>query len=60
MALKLSKQEWENSDGIPALRTSASELVTAVRDYLREFDNPVPDYVLRRQLRERMAKIVGK
>ena len=35
-------------------------LAEAVRAYLREYDNPVADYVLRRRLRERLAEIVGK
>jgi hypothetical protein len=44
-----------------AIGTTYSEkLEAAVRDYLREYDNPVPDYALRRQLRERMAKLVNK
>ena len=34
--------------------TKADKLAEAVSDYLRECDNPVPDYLHRRNLREHL------
>ncbi len=35
------------------------ELRTAVLAYLNEFDNPVPDTVYRKTLRDKLRKLVG-
>ncbi len=43
-------------------RSISGEFVTlreAVREYLSEVDNPVPDYGFRKTLRDRLRKLVG-
>lgn len=51
---------WEDHDGqslvIDAQR--AAKLILAVRDYLSESDNPVPDASYRRILRNRLRPLV--
>lgn len=36
-----------------------TQLKQAVLDYLSEFDNPAPDYVHRKTLRDRLRKLTG-
>lgn len=35
------------------------ELKTAVLEYLSEMDNPAPDYLYRKVLRDRLRKLTG-
>jgi hypothetical protein len=35
------------------------KLRKAVRDYISEYDNPVPDYALRRSLRNQLRELSG-
>lgn len=41
-------------------RARIVELERAIRDYLAEYGTPVPDYALRKQYRERLAKLVDR
>ena len=52
--VQLSAAEWN------AVTDSIETLESAVRDYLREWDNPVPDYALRLRLRDKLVDLVGK
>lgn len=53
-ANKLESIECRQSETTAAL----TELRAAVTDYLAEFDNPVPDVLYRRQLREKLRDLV--
>jgi hypothetical protein len=40
------------------LRLRVNDLETAIREYLSEMDNPVPDGIMRRTLRDRLRQLV--
>ena len=44
---------------IARLRASNAELLGAAQKYRDEFNNPVPDYVMRRSLRERLFEAIA-
>jgi hypothetical protein len=53
--LKIGTKHWKES--YRSLEVQHGELRKAVVEYLSELDNPVPDALLRRSLRERLRKL---
>jgi hypothetical protein len=55
------KEEWtrEAQAEITRLRAQRDQLVVTIRDYLSEYDNPVPDAIFRSVLRDRLRKLAA-
>ena len=56
----LSQTVARAADEITRLRAQRDKLLAAGKNYKSEYENPSPDYVLRRRLREKLFEAIAE
>lgn len=55
----LTEGTWVRSDFVDKLQKENAELKRAISEYQRELQNPAPDALYRKVLRDRMFNLIG-